>query len=111
MPCGNGDIGLNVWKEENGDLLFYIGKTDSWGDNSRLLKVGRVRVRLSSDPLLPEGYFRQALRLKDGTVEVRWGESSRPIKTQVWVDANHPVIHVSIECPKPLEATRSHRHN
>ena len=40
MPLGNGDIGLNAWVEENGDLAFYISKTDSWGDNGRLLKVG-----------------------------------------------------------------------
>lgn len=26
MPVGNGDIGLNVWIEEDGDLLFYISK-------------------------------------------------------------------------------------
>src|ERR1700754_781231 len=31
MPLGNGDIGLNVWTEQNGDLLFYISKTDAWG--------------------------------------------------------------------------------
>src|SRR5258708_37183189 len=31
MPVGNGDIGLNVWTEPNGDLCFYIGKTDAWG--------------------------------------------------------------------------------
>ncbi|MDB5147550.1 MAG: hypothetical protein JWQ57_1570, partial [Mucilaginibacter sp.] len=23
MPLGNGDIGLNVWFEKNGDLVFY----------------------------------------------------------------------------------------
>ena len=33
MPIGNGDIGLNVWVETNGDLLFYIGKTDAWGQD------------------------------------------------------------------------------
>ncbi|MBO9610576.1 MAG: hypothetical protein J7639_31775 [Paenibacillaceae bacterium] len=33
MPVGNGDIGLNVWVEEDGDLLFYIGKTDAWNEN------------------------------------------------------------------------------
>jgi len=32
MPLGNGDIGLNVWTEPGGDLLFYISKTDAWGD-------------------------------------------------------------------------------
>jgi len=23
MPAGNGDIGINLWVEENGDLLFF----------------------------------------------------------------------------------------
>ena len=36
MPIGNGDIGLNVWAEENGDILFYIGKTDAWDEQARL---------------------------------------------------------------------------
>ena len=30
MPIGNGDIGLNVWAEENGDMLFDISKKDTW---------------------------------------------------------------------------------
>jgi len=36
MPPGNGDIGVNAWVEESGDLLFYIGKTDTWSENGRL---------------------------------------------------------------------------
>ena len=47
MPIGNGDIGANVWVEDGGDLLFYISKTDSWSENARLLKLGKVRVRLN----------------------------------------------------------------
>ena len=31
MPTGNGDIGLNIWVEANGDLCFFISKTDAWG--------------------------------------------------------------------------------
>ncbi|MEP7233500.1 MAG: DUF5703 domain-containing protein [Ginsengibacter sp.] len=30
MPLGNGDIGLNVWTEANGNICFYISKTDAW---------------------------------------------------------------------------------
>ena len=36
MPLGNGDIGLNVWVEKNGDLLFYISKVDAF-DAAHLL--------------------------------------------------------------------------
>ena len=32
MPLGNGDIGLNVWVEDDGDLLLYIGKGDAWSE-------------------------------------------------------------------------------
>ena len=50
MPIGNGDIGLNVWVEQDGDLRFYIAKTDAWSENVRLLKLGGVRIRLSPNP-------------------------------------------------------------
>ena len=59
MPIGNGDIGANVWVEEGGDLLFYIGKTDSYSENARLLKLGRLRVRFSPNP------FAEAARAKE----------------------------------------------
>lgn len=29
MPLGNGDISANVWVEKDGDVVFYIGKTDT----------------------------------------------------------------------------------
>jgi hypothetical protein len=50
MPAGNGDIGINLWVEENGDLLFYLSKTDAWSGNARLLKMGKVRLSLSPNP-------------------------------------------------------------
>jgi hypothetical protein len=50
MPIGNGDIGANVWVEDGGDLLFYIGKTDAREENARVVKVGQVRVRLRPNP-------------------------------------------------------------
>jgi alpha-L-fucosidase 2 len=93
MPVGNGDIGLNVWTEKNGDIVFYISKTDAWtdnvGGNKGLAKLGRVRVRFA-----PAGEFvRQSLRLQDGVVEVKAGA----ISTRVWVDANRPVIRVEAD--------------
>ena len=59
MPIGNGDVGLNVWVEESGDLVFYIGKTDAWSETVRLLKLGRVRVRLSPNPFVSGQPFLQ----------------------------------------------------
>ena len=111
MPIGNGNIGLNVWVEENGDLLFYIGKTDAWGDNARLLKIGKVRIRLKPNPLQADSLFRQTLDLKKGqiTVEVKSkageGFPARTAVLRLWIDANHPVIHVTIDSTEKLAAT------
>ena len=55
MPLGNGDIGVNAWVEENGDLVFFISKTDAWSDCGRLLKLGQVRLppSLTARPTTP----------------------------------------------------------
>ena len=35
MPLGNGDVGLNVWVEHNGDLVFYVSKVDAFDAEER----------------------------------------------------------------------------
>ncbi|MGC8892677.1 MAG: DUF5703 domain-containing protein [Candidatus Saccharicenans sp.] len=107
MPCGNGDIGLNVWVEESGDLLFYIGKTDSWDDNCRLLKVGRVRIKLNPNSLARSKTFKQVLNLGDGAIEISLGEGDKRVDLHLWVDANHPVVQVEAKSKSPVEATAS----
>uniref|UniRef100_UPI003F7787C9 DUF5703 domain-containing protein n=1 Tax=Verrucomicrobium sp. TaxID=72225 RepID=UPI003F7787C9 len=95
MPLGNGDLGLNVWVEENGDLVFLIGKTDAWSENGELLKLGRVRLHLAASPLVAKS-FRQVLKPEEGAVEVYSpADAPRPLY-RVWVDANHPVAHVEV---------------
>ncbi len=105
MPLGNGDIGLNAWIEPGGTVIFYISKTDSWGDNGRLLKVGRVRVAF--DPPIPTDNFRQILRLRQGAIEAACGQGNDTTTLRLWVDANHPVIHVTADGNTPRKATAS----
>jgi hypothetical protein len=98
MPLGNGDIGLNVWTEPNGDVVFYISKTDAWAHpiekEMGLLKVGRVRLKLKPDVQL----VHQTLQLRDGAVEIQAGARM----TRLWVDANHPVVRVETSGTKPF---------
>lgn len=107
MPLGNGDIGINAWIEESGDLVFYISKTDSWGDNGRLLKLGKVRIQLSPGPFVPSGPFSQRLSLIDATMHVQFGSGNSAIVLRLWVDANQPVIQVEIESKADIAATAS----
>jgi hypothetical protein len=71
MPIGNGDIGMNVWVEEDGDLLFYIGRSDLWSENGRLLKLGRVRVRFRPNLARDRGHRagRQETALSAGSAD------------------------------------------
>jgi len=98
MPLGNGDIGLNVWVEPSGDLVLLISKTDSFDEFNRLLKIGRIRVR-SSPAIFHLGMaFSQVLRLADGAIEIKSGDTS----IRVWVDANHPVAQVDLKSGTPV---------
>ncbi|MHB8957930.1 MAG: DUF5703 domain-containing protein, partial [Pirellulaceae bacterium] len=104
MPLGNGAIALNAWLEPNGDLVFYIATTDAWDENGRLLKVGRVRIVLDPSPIIA-ATFRQTLRLRDATLEAVWGDPGQETLIRLWVDANHPVIHTTVESFQPVAAT------
>ena len=81
MPLGNGDIGLNVWAEQDGDLMFYIGKTDAWDESARLLKLGRVRV----------------------TIGISAGAPAKSVNIRLWVDANRSVIRIEVDAAAPIE--------
>ena len=45
MPCGGGDIGMNVWVEK-GELLIYVARSGNFDENNALFKTGRIRVKL-----------------------------------------------------------------
>jgi hypothetical protein len=100
MPIGNGDIGANVWVESNGDLLVLIGKSDSFDEFNRLLKLGRIRIKTTPALFQPGQTFTQTLRLEDGAIEI----ATATAKLRVWVDANHPVVQVDVTSPSPVAA-------
>jgi hypothetical protein len=102
MPCGGGDIGLNVWVEK-GELLIYVARSGSFDENNALLKSGRIRLKLSPD-LLSKGSFRQELHLKEGYITVSGKSGGQAWVVRIWVDVFHPVIHVGISSTKKISA-------
>ena len=103
MPCGGGDIGLNVWVENN-ELLFYIAKSGSFDENNALLKLGRVRVQLSPNPF-EGGSFRQELLLNKGHITIKAGNGQVSSTITLWVDVHNPIIHLDIASSKPVKTT------
>ena len=103
MPCGGGDIGLNVWVEK-GDLLFYISRSGVFDENNVVPKLGRVRVRLSPNPFEAGDSFRQELKLNEGHIEITGKKGKLSATIKVWADVFSPVVHVDIDGNKPVSA-------
>ena len=93
MPLGNGDVAVNAWTEQNGDTVLLLAKADAWSENGQLLKLGRVRVKLTPNPFAAPAAFTQTLKLDTGEIQIQGGKSL----VHIWVDANHPVIHVEVD--------------
>ncbi len=100
MPIGNGDIGLNVWTEPNGDVLFYLSKTDAWAEaqNSKLVKLGRVRLKITPNPFAGAADYSQSLHLRDSEITISAGGA----RLRLWVDANAPVVRIEMASKKPV---------
>ena len=93
MPCGGGDVGMNVWCED-GDVLFYLSRSGCFDENNTLLKLGRFRVHLSKP--LNMSSFRQQLLLHDGYCQVTDGQKW----ILIWADVHKPVVHVEVSIEK-----------
>src|ERR1043165_5264620 len=52
MPIGNGDLAVNVWTEQNGDIVLLLAKADSWTEVGKLVKLGRVKIKLAPSPFV-----------------------------------------------------------
>lgn len=102
MPCGGGDVGLNVWVEK-GELLFYFSRSGTFDENNEFLKLGRVRVILSPNPLDGDNFVQQ-LNLKDGYITVSGKKNGMSARIKVWADVFHPVIYIDIKSNTALEA-------
>lgn len=97
MPIGNGDLAANVWTEQNGDIVLLVAKSDAWSGLGQLLKLGRVRIKLTPNPFAGASDFTQVLKPEEGSIEIKSGGNH----VRVWVDANHPVIHVDAHLDQP----------
>jgi hypothetical protein len=105
MPLVGGDIGCNVWVE-NDEVLVYIQRSGSLSENGEYLKMGRIRLQLSPNPFTGASLFRQELKLQDGYIEIESGGGNNGnIKLCLWIDVYNPVLHLEVEANKSIEVT------
>ena len=117
MPIGNGEVGANVWMEDDtaekdgdksdayGSLLFYLSRTDSWAENGDLYKLGRLRVSLYPFPKGDNVRFSQKLDLAEGKIEFKIDDGRDSIGMQFLVDSDSPVAYLQGESTYPVQVT------
>ena len=105
MPCGGGDIGMNVWVE-NGELLIYVARSGSFNEDNALMKAGRIRIKLFPNPFDGKN-FKQELHLQQGYITVNGENNGVKATVRIWADVFNPVAHIDIEANKKIsvEAT------
>jgi hypothetical protein len=95
MPCGGGDIGMNVWVEK-GDLMIYLSRSGTFDELNGFPKLGRIRVHLTPNPLDEGTLFRQELKLEEGVVEITAEKSGLKSTMRIWADVFLPAVHIDI---------------
>jgi len=103
MPLGNGEVGISLWVLADGEIQFYIARTDARTELDRCVKLGKVRIRFTPNTGLTGRTFRQTLVLRKGCIEIRFDEGGeREVSLQVIVDADHPTIFVTGSFTDPV---------
>ncbi|HLP38211.1 DUF5703 domain-containing protein, partial [Lacibacter sp.] len=92
MPCGGGDIGMNVWVEK-GELLIYVARSGNFDENNALMKSGRIRVKLFPNPLTGKN-FKQQLHVDKGYVSIEARDNGINTSIKIWADVYKPVAHI-----------------
>jgi hypothetical protein len=100
MPCGGGDIGMNVWVE-NGDVLIYVARSGNFSEDNALMKAGRIRLRLFPNPFDGK-IFKQELHLQEGYVTIDGENNGVKGTVRIWTDVFSPVAHFEITANKKI---------
>lgn len=100
MPCGGGDIGMNVWVEK-GELFIYVARSGNFDENNALMKSGRIRVKLSPNPFAGTN-FKQQLHLQQGYVTAEGEHAGTKATIKIWADVFKPVAHIEISSNKKI---------
>jgi hypothetical protein len=101
MPCGGGDIGMNVWVE-NGDLLIYANRSGSFNEDNALMKAGRIRIKIFPNPFDGK-IFRQELHVQEGYITVDGENNGIKVIVKIWVDVFNPVANFDITSNKKIK--------
>lgn len=106
MPCGGGDIGMNVWVE-NDEIFLYLSRSGVFEENNVFPKLGRVRLSFQPN-IFKNAKFSQELKLYDGHIEIKalWGKEKASV--EIWANVFTPVINIGVKSDQPVKMTATY---
>lgn len=90
IPLGNGDLGANIWADEN-SVSILLSKTDAFSRLHRLLKTGYIRLKFPKGVLNENLCFH--LVLNEGILKIH----NKNIRIQIYADAFLPVYQIEVD--------------
>lgn len=102
MPIGNGDIGANVWVDPTGILNILISKTDAYSEIGRLLKIGKITLKITPN-ILDATEYTQTLKVQEGVILIEARKGSQKINVSCYIDANQPMINIEGNSNTPIQ--------
>ncbi len=100
MPCGGGDIGMNVWVE-NGDILIYVARSGSFNEDNALLKAGRIRIKLLPN-IFAGKIFKQELHINQGYITIDGENKGIKATVKIWAEVQNSIAHVEVNSSKKV---------
>ena len=97
IPLGNGEIGANVWMEEDGALRLLLSRGDAWSESCRLRKTGLYALSLSPNPFEKGAEFH--FSLADATLYIR----AEGVEIRLYMDANAPCLRLRVKSASPTD--------
>ncbi len=102
MPVGGGDIGMNVWVENN-QLLLYMQRSGVHDEYNGFPKLGRLRMW--TEPNIFDGAtsFKQELKLSESCIEISAEHPKHgKVKFKVWAEVHRPKVHINCVSGKTI---------
>ena len=94
MPLGNGELCTNIWVDEEGQICFYLSRSDALTELDRNVKLGFFKINISPNPFIGNKY-EQTLDVADGYIKIT-GEDAC-IKVYIDPDKNQIVLNGEFE--------------
>jgi len=107
MPFGGGDIGCNVWVE-NDNLMLYMQRSGCFSENGEYLKLGRIHIQFEPNPF-KDCDFSQNLVLNNGCVTIKArNKKANDVVITLWTDIFTHSIHVDVKSKQKIDYIASY---